>query len=363
MSGREDVATAPSGESTSADVVDLFGVRSRPVVGALLAFGVVYVVVTVGSGLENDSVSSWVGLSTAFLILASVLVGLIRVEGDPYPLPAGVIAVTMLVTGASIAWWSVPLSNFETLQCMPAAITGIVVLALLAVRGRLTLSWIGTVAMSLAAGIWAAFRGLGFVTGVGYTSWVYPVMIFASLFVVMLRPMAARIGALRARELRYAAADAAATAAADERDRQLARLDLRARPVLAQVAAAHDFSTAEVSAARLVEAALRDGIRAPSWASPRVREAVWRARERGVSVILLDDGIGVRADDVQTRLDGVLVDELESRDARRVTARVMPPGRPTRATIVVNTAGGTRYHECSADGAITDRLTAPAPGT
>ncbi|GAA3698019.1 hypothetical protein GCM10022238_12410 [Gordonia hankookensis] len=334
------------------EAVDLFGLRSLPVVGALLAFGAVYIVVTIGSGLEIRGPANWLGLAAAFVLLAADLAVLIRVVGDPFPFRWGVVAVAVMIAGTATAWWSVPTDTFQTLQCLPAAVSGIVVLALLAVRGQLGLAWIGAATMSLSASLWGGFRGLGFVTGLGYTLWVYPVMIFASLFVVMLRPMADSIRTLRDRELGYAASDAASLAAAAERDRQIGRLDRQARPLLEQVADGHEFSRTEVQRARLVEAQLRDGIRAPAWDSARVRAAVWRARERGVSVVLFDDGGLIGDDSVQQRLDDALVDELEDLGGGRVTARVLPPGRATRATIVVNVGDASRRYDVTEAGEI-----------
>ncbi|NED70039.1 hypothetical protein G3I15_54885, partial [Streptomyces sp. SID10244] len=52
-------------------------------VGALLAYGAVYTVVTIGSGLEIRGPANWLGLATAFVLLAADLAVLIRVVGDP----------------------------------------------------------------------------------------------------------------------------------------------------------------------------------------------------------------------------------------------------------------------------------------
>ncbi|MFW0784006.1 hypothetical protein AAFP35_05745 [Gordonia sp. CPCC 206044] len=337
--------TAREPSSTTLDIDDLFGLRSRPVTGAVIVLGVMYVVVTVGSGLDIDSVLSWVGLTVAFGILAVDVVAMTRIPGHRLPYPAGVLGVVLMVAGTALALWSLPMDTFEPAQVSPSAVTGIVVLALLAVRGRLGPAWTGAVALTLSAGIWGAGRGLGFATGAGYTTWVYPVMIFATLFAVMLRPMARSIVILRTRAVRFAADDAAALAVAEERDRQLAQLERRARPLLEQVAGGHEFSAAEVARARLVEAELRDGIRAPSWGAARVRDAVWQARERGINVVLLDDGTTPLAPAVQSMLDDTLVAELDGLDDGRVTARVLPQGRAIRATVVVNSGGVTRRHD------------------
>lgn len=152
-------------------------------------------------------------------------------------------------------------------------------------------------------------------------------MVLATLFVLMLRPMARRIRVLREQAVVMAAEDAAARAGTEEHDRQLIHLDQAARPILQRVATGHEFTDAEVTHARLVEADLRDGLRAQGWHLPRVRDAVWRARERGLSVVLLDDSVHRNTSIAHTDLKDVLVGLLDNTPTGRVTARVGPPGR------------------------------------
>lgn len=94
--------------------------------------------------------------------------------------------------------------------------------------------------------------------------------------------------------------------------------------------------------ARLLEAELRDEIRAPFFTGTAVVEAARRARERGVEVLLLDDrggegplGTGKRADD---HLRALIVERtacaLDEARAGRVVARVGPTGRRWAATIL-----------------------------
>lgn len=348
-----DVAgDTPAGPAVG-DTTDLFGLRSPLVVRALLVLGVIYVVVTVGTCLSIESVWSWFGFGVAFLILATDLAVMTHGRGDPLPARTAILAIGLLLGGTALAWWSVPASTFQPVQCLPAAITGVVILALLVIRGRIGIAWVAAVGMSLSAAAWSATRGLGFAAGLVFTSWLYPVMLFASLFGVMLRPIADNIRTLRARAVRHASSSAASAAAAEERERQLALLDQQARPLVEQVAVAHEFTAEEVAQARLVEAGLRDGIRAPAWQSARVRTAVWQARQRGVAVVLLDDGGMVGAPDLQTRLDEILIAELDAMSSGRVTARVMPPGRPARATIVLADRAGMRRYLCARNGYIT----------
>ncbi len=106
----------------------------------------------------------------------------------------------------------------------------------------------------------------------------------------------------------------------------------------------------------LLEAQLRDGIRAPGWDTPAIRDAVWAARARGAVVILLDDGALQSLDEddrasSRDRMARLLLDELAA-DIDRVTARIMPPGRPVAASVVVSARDGTRRIEMTAKGEV-----------
>lgn len=94
--------------------------------------------------------------------------------------------------------------------------------------------------------------------------------------------------------------------------------------------------------ARLLEAELRDEIRAPFFTGTAVVEAARRSRARGVEVLLLDDrggegplGTGEGADD---RLRALIVERaacaLDEARAGRVVVRVGPTGRRWAATIL-----------------------------
>ena len=99
--------------------------------------------------------------------------------------------------------------------------------------------------------------------------------------------------------------------------------------------------------ARLLEAQLRDGIRAPGLDDPAVRAAAWQARRRGVSVLLLDDGDGSRAPGELTRLADVVVSVLADATDGRVTARILPPGRELLATVTIDSTERSERIEVS----------------
>ncbi|AZG48342.1 hypothetical protein [Gordonia insulae] len=335
--------------------VDLFGLGSTTVTAALWVFAVVYVIVSIGAGWEITSVASWVGRAIGLGIFAVAVAIVVRTRGSRSPVPAAVIVVVSAVCGLAVSLWSLPPETYQTLQTAPPVSAMTIVLTLLAVHRRPLYAWVGAFCCTAVSGLWAADVGLGFATGAVNTNFCYPVLVLAVLFALMARPMEERIRVLRVRAVAQAATEAATAAAARERGRQLRRLDRRARPILQQVVDGHEFTPAEVADARLTEAQLRDGIRAPAWESGQVSDAVWAARRRGISVLLLDDGaLAARPDDDLTaRLHEVLVAELRGAPTGQVTARVLPPDRDLLASIVVNAGPDIRRIECATDGVVT----------
>ena len=78
---------------------------------------------------------------------------------------------------------------------------------------------------------------------------------------------------------------------------------------------------------------------------------------------LLDDGVSREGNDVIRRARAMLVDELAALngDAAELTARILPPGRPLVASIVVQGVVGFRKIEFHHDGA-TVTVDDPDPG-
>lgn len=113
-----------------------------------------------------------------------------------------------------------------------------------------------------------------------------------------------------------------------------------------QVSAALDPGLTETTRranASLLAQRLRDSIRSPHFDEPALNRAIWDARSRGTVVSLLDDGAdgSPPETDLHRELAAVLLDE----SAERVTARILPPGRTARGTIVVHAGGETRRIE------------------
>lgn len=127
-------------------------------------------------------------------------------------------------------------------------------------------------------------------------------------------------------------------AVAREREEQFERLDAIAGAVLRRITRGTPLDEAERAECLLVEATLRDTMSGRGFASADVLAVARSARERGVRVVLLDDSHG------ENQHIGLateaLVPVLEGLNSGSCTARILPAGRSTVASILVERVDG-----------------------
>ena len=111
----------------------------------------------------------------------------------------------------------------------------------------------------------------------------------------------------------------------------------RARPVLERIAASGQIDDALVLEALVLEAELRDEIRAACFTGTEVPVSAGRARRRGVEVILFDDSAGRLKRSELDRAVEAVVGVLEGCRSGRVVVRVPPV---SRREVVVATHNG-----------------------
>ena len=112
----------------------------------------------------------------------------------------------------------------------------------------------------------------------------------------------------------------------------------RASPLLERVAAGEALTPQVRTHARLVEAELRDEIRAPFFSGTPVVRAAREARARGTDVILMDDrGDSRLPSDIRRAITDSIVEVLADGDQARVVVRVLPAGRPQLVSILTDT--------------------------
>ncbi|MFM9377487.1 hypothetical protein [Gordonia sp. VNK21] len=271
---------------------------------------------------------------------------------EKVPSYAGAVGAAVAAVGAVAARWGALLvGEPDSLSATVTMISGVLlVLLFLIFRGHTAVA-VAAVAGGLTVGLLMGAH-------TDYQNWlrlaVPPVALSMFLVVAVagvgVRLMAGEIGLLQQSRSRSRTRVGQERQASARRRTRLDRINAQVRPLIERMADGGDLDDGDVAQARLLEARLRDGIRAPALDSPVLAVMVGEARRRGLTVTLLDDG-GLdglpdteRARAVQA-VSVTLIDELERLEHGRVTARILPPGREQIAIITVHEQSGTRLVE------------------
>ncbi|MRH93306.1 hypothetical protein GFY24_38835 [Nocardia sp. SYP-A9097] len=282
----------------------------------------------------RDVHQHWV-IALALITHAGVCVALMRVAGDPLPIPVTVSATVAIPATAAMVLLVLP-ADIAPAQLWPLG-AGAVTAVYLCVRGRTAAAWTGMVAMLSTAVTWSLWVGHGAAPGIALAVGNAGPLLMATFFARTIRPAVREISDLHQESERRAAQRASAAAGSEERVRQLHNLDRLVRPVLDRIAGPDRLDTTFEVQCRLLEARLRDSVRAPALCGGGVIEAARAARIRGVEVILVDDhGLDAAAADIRGCLLAAVTDVLEGASAGTVAVRVLPPHRHLLATIVVD---------------------------
>jgi hypothetical protein len=200
--------------------------------------------------------------------------------------------------------------------------------------------------------VWAELTGQGAGNGIAISAINVAPLLMSTFFSWTIRPAARGIYELREQTTIQVAADAADLAVLEERERQLHQLDALARPLLERITAGEDLSDTACTECRLLEAHLRDTLRAPILTTPNVAEAARAARARDVEVILLDDhGMNESPEAVRDRIFGAVADLLCDATNGMITVRVLPPRRKSLVTVLYDDDNDVRRFEFGHDGA------------
>ncbi|WP_157226488.1 hypothetical protein [Gordonia soli] len=328
------------------DVAGVIGLYTR---GAAM---VAAAVVLAGTTVTVGTIGVQARLPVAIVALMSLIAGaivLLRVPGDPLPWRAAVFVSAIPATQVGVLCPSLPVP-LDPLQLAPAVGGGAVLCAFLCTRGRVLCAWGGQIAALVVLVSWSLVVSQPVSITLGLFVSNAGVMLMATYFAWLLRPAITTLFRLRADQTRLESQRAAAEAAQIERAAQQTRLDRLARPMLGLIA--HDsMSDGDVERARLLEALLRDSIRARALDVPEINRAAWQARARGVSVQLLDDGaldtVEVAAS-ARSQLYRLIASCLAEAGSGTVTVRVQPPGRHAVVTVVTTIDGSVSSRELTA---------------
>ncbi len=204
---------------------------------------------------------------------------------------------------------------------------------LLIVRGRPVLGSLGGgTAVLLSAG-WGVRHSIGAEDMTDLLAQPVSALVAGWLFLALLRRTVAQVTAHRAIGTR-AVAEARATREAVARgNHQLLEISRGVEPALRRIAHGGQVTRADREEYLLLEAGLRDRLRAPALAGPPVARASDDARRRGIDVLLLDDREPLSAalpPDVLLRIAEVLT----ALKLGRVIVRVQPAGRGALVSVL-----------------------------
>ncbi|KXO89318.1 hypothetical protein AXK60_17250 [Tsukamurella pseudospumae] len=319
------------------DVRDIIGMRHRG--ATALAWAIVATFAVLSWYARADLDPAWPQVIGIVGLLLGAMV-LVRAPGDPLPWRWTLVVAAGGPVAALSVFPFLPADYAFALTTWPIG-AGAVLTSYLAVRGRAITTWASVALTGAVVVWWAVTRGHGALDGVLRCLPSATVTLTATFFALTLRPVARWTFVMRARTRERRAAEAAAETAREVRGRQRDFLDREARPMLERLATGVPLTAAERLECRIVEARLRDSVRAPGLLSPRIADAADRARRRGVDVVLLDDG-GLRdlATPVADAIRDRIADAVDSLPVGSVTARAVPPGRALAATVLLRAPDG-----------------------
>ncbi|MEV5838143.1 hypothetical protein [Nocardia sp. NPDC052112] len=322
---------------------DLLGLRDRSAWLFLVVFEATILLYMVRNFAESPMLLA----VTALVLVAGAGVLVLVIPVDPLPLTA---AIAVAAAGPIAAALTAVKVDHGISKQVWTAFAASYVLAVLVVRGRLGAAWCGVAGIAAVIAVVGATNGMRVVIGS-----IVPIATVAgvSIGAAVMRPMQRSLRLLREEATMRAAAEATMAAQNGERDRQLARLDKVARPILERIAEGAELTAAEREECRLLEAELRDGLRAPQLVTDELSSAARGARSRGVEVVLLDDGgfAGVPKWVRQQVIESA-TRELDAANAGSVTVRVLPMGRRVLATVLANAPDRDRRTEIDTAGAV-----------
>lgn len=344
-------------EDGGQDVRTLLGMQTKPAWAVVGFYSLTFVLI---AGSNTTGVRDLWLVALAVLITTAGAVGLITVPGDPIPMVA-----TLLLTGVGpvcsvLVLWQLPVPGWIGQQAWPSA-AACAIYTFMCVRGRTLYAWIGMTALVAVFGYWTATTGQGVARGISQTAINYAPLLMSTVFAYTIRPVAKSVFELRRQATMRAAAEAASIAILDERDRQLDGLDELARPILELIASGAILTRRQQLDCRLLEAQLRDTLRAHALAGADVVASARAARSKGVQVVMLDDhGMDATDPSTQDRIRRTVAHELDQIDEGTVTVRIQPPGRPRLATILVDSSQSSLRLEIDHQGNI-ERQVSPSP--
>ncbi|MGV8875880.1 MAG: hypothetical protein ACOH1K_00060 [Rhodoglobus sp.] len=287
--------------------------------------------------LALDDVVEPVIVYLSVLIFGAICVVLVHSTGERSSVSVSIFVIAASLAATLISLWNTLGGGFSQWYVGAAALT----MFYLSMRGRVMFAWLGFAMISLAVLAWGlTTHDRGF-DALILVLWQVPMVAIGTLFSWGMRRMCARLALIHDNELARVAIEAAALARVAERTRRLAAVEATIGPQLHRIAAGGDLTTNDRHEFLVAQERLRDGLRARQLDLPEITAAVRSARQRGVTVVLLDDHYPLAlASDELVPVIAASVRMLNATTEGTVTIRLVPAGRKLLATLV---ADGEEY--------------------
>ena len=282
----------------------------------------------------------WLGLISLALLWLALFV-LARPDREPFRLSSTLTVVGIVAMVTALSCWNIANTEHPGYATWPLGAMTFALLVL-ALRGRRGYAWIGFAVLAVISVVAAVLAHQQIPSVINDVVRQSATLLIGTLFALVLRRASQTITAIQANQLTRTTVAAASAAASRERAAQNARLERDARPALERILDPKPMSTEELRNFVLLESTLRDGIRATGFSSDRIANATRDARERGLTVVLLDDRGSDLLDRERALVESALLDQLESTADGAITARLSPHDREELATIVVEEGGAYR---------------------
>lgn len=314
-----------------ADLLRLTSVAAQGLVGLFLITQAVLAMGTLG-----DVLVPWISV----VALAAMSLGAVVVmrPGGGYPLSGRrttLVLVAVLVSTAMVTW-NLPSHGWPGYASWHLGADTFVLLAL-GLRGRIALSWVGMAAMAGLSVVWTVTTGQGAIAGINLVDRDAGTLLIGTMFALAFRGTARRVAEFHEADRLRAQQEAGSEAGKQERQYQSTRLKTQVQPVLELVARGGEQTDDQRAGFRVLEASLRDEIRAGALLGEPLISSVRRARERGVDVLLLDDSGGTLPGDVVLR-EAVAwaAGAVDAIELGHVVVRLRPPRHPHFASVHID---------------------------
>jgi hypothetical protein len=316
--------------------------------GMRLIFALIFVTQLVLAVASISGVVAVWPVVAGLVVFAAGFTFIVAPHAEPFPAVWVVSVLTTSVVTNVLVLWNLPPSGWPVYADWSFGATAWLYF-FLAYRGRIFCAWVGWALMVMVAQIWSAGIGETPLQSINHVIRHAGTILIAVLFRGLLVRAAGRTTALQKERLLQVAAEAASQAELKEREAQGIRLRNEAKPALQKISAGEYLAPENQQRFRLMEANLRDVLRGGELVSYRVTRAVEQARILGVEVILMDDRNTPLTEHDTMRIEAVIIGELSGLDHGRFTARLLPIGRGTLASIVATSEGFRRRVDLTED--------------